>query len=97
MSSVIVFCPECKERGLKSRCFYKRLVSPDELDQTGRTSYWDEDGNQHIHDSRTIVSSYVCSEGHTFTIKSKWGCLQPDCRWPYENGENVRVRLLSSK
>lgn len=70
-----MICPECKEQGKKSRVY--EGVSNTTLAWCG--PFYDEEGQQHHHDSNTITSSYRCSEGHEWTVESQPGSCW--CGW----------------
>ena len=59
------FCPECQKAGLKS--------TVQELHATRTLLHcpvtWDEDGNEHHHDSNITTQHYSCSQGHSWTEK----------------------------
>ena len=72
-----MICPHCKEEGKTSRV-------------TGGNSqttcmwcppYYDEQGKYHSHDSNITTTSYSCSNGHAFVVKSYGKCW---CGWTNE-------------
>lgn len=68
-------CHECQKAGQKSRVF------PGMSTTTSMYSppYYDEEGVYHSHDPNTLVTSYSCSNGHTWTDTSGMPC--PGCDW----------------
>lgn len=70
-----MICKQCQERGLKSRVY---------AGATGTTtmyctSFYDEEGNYHRHDTNTSTTSYTCSNGHAWTETETPTC---QCGWP---------------
>jgi hypothetical protein len=65
-----LLCPVCQEEGLKSS------VKGSDTFTTcaGVQAYWDEDGDYHRHDPNVSTTSYSCSNGHHFTVRTKRGC-----------------------
>jgi hypothetical protein len=64
-------CPLCTKDNKTSRCF-----SSNNVRSTAGSGfqYWDEVGVYHNHDPNTAVSSYRCSRGHFWTVKSRHPC-----------------------
>ena len=56
---IVVVCPTCKAKGLKSKIFPGNC-----LYDNGQ--YIDEEGVIHLKISGTITCSHTCSNGHTF-------------------------------
>lgn len=69
-------CPTCVQTGLKS--------SVQEEDSGVMTamycpSFFDEDGEEHWHNSNTMTMTYRCTQGHTFNETLSYRCW---CGWP---------------
>ena len=79
---VKLFCTECQEAGLKSRVRSHGGRST----LIGFRPYHDGEGAFHSHDPNISTSGYSCSNGHTFTRKTKKLCPAPDCEYG-EDGE----------
>ena len=69
-----MICPECKASGLKSEVY-----------PGGSTTtlmycppFFDEDGKRHDHDLNTLITSYVCTNGHNWAKNSSGICW---CGW----------------
>ena len=42
-------------------------------------SFWDDDGQQHDHDTNYHSQDYRCSNGHSWTFRHRLGCPAPGC------------------
>ncbi len=73
-------CPHCEKLGLASTL---RQNGPAEVGRDlGKLEYLtDENGKEHSHNSNSTTTSYVCSEGHAFTVKQWPTCW---CGWTKE-------------
>lgn len=62
-----VKCPQCVKEGLKSIVY---------VGASSRTlmciqEWYDEYGNYHYYDPNTTTTNYTCSNGHSWSMKSK--------------------------
>lgn len=73
--SLIVKCPVCEEKGTESRVFPLGHSST----LMGSSPFYDETGVYHSHDPNATTSSYRCSNGHIWNVKSYNSC--PACEW----------------
>jgi hypothetical protein len=62
-----VFCPKCKELGLKSRVYPGAAMST----LLASTPYYDENVKYHNNDPNTHTKSYSCNNGHKWV--ESWG------------------------
>lgn len=69
-----MFCPICKEKGLKSQVMTSGIMST----LMGYTSYYDEDGKRHHHDDNSRTTVGICSNGHKFSYRYENSCW---CGW----------------
>lgn len=69
-----LICPVCESQNLKSTV--RDLGSWQTLMYC--SPYYDEEGNYHHHDYNETRTSYLCSNGHDFVIKSYKRC---SCGW----------------
>ena len=60
-----VICPVCEKKGMKSRVRPSGGWKTDMYPNT----YWDEDGNLHVHDLNIITEEFVCEHGHRWRIE----------------------------
>ena len=75
-------CPECEANGLKSRVY----SNGGSRTLMGFRTYYDEDGEYHIHDPNHFGESYDCSEGHSFVRITRNQC--PTCGdWDARQGD----------
>lgn len=68
-------CPECVEAGLRSTVRDQGGM----VTLVGYHPYYDEDGLYHSHDPNTRTTIFVCSNKHSWIVKSKSPC--PNCRY----------------
>ena len=72
---VKVFCPECREAGMRSQVHSGGGMET----LMGWHRHWDSDGNPHSHDPNTHTRSFSCDNGHRWQTKSKDPCPNVDC------------------
>lgn len=80
-----MICPHCEKLGHDStlRQNGPAIVGLD----AGKLEYFfDKDGKEHCHNSNPTTVSYICSEGHAFTIRQWPRCW---CGWSKEEGPVV--------
>jgi len=70
-----MICPECKKLGLKSKIF----IGLSYTTALNGSQFFDEEGRFHDHDPNTTTTSYSCSNGHSWIVKSNKKCW---CGWP---------------
>ena len=91
--AVLMICPECKEQGLKSKVFQ---------DQSRTTlicaeTFWDEEGEYHIHDPNVTTTEYHCSNEHHRELESVTK-LCPACGEDWMKGEvDVKTQEADDK
>ena len=68
-------CPQCEAENTKStvRDFGGSRT------QMGRSLYYDEDGQHHVHDPNRSTYKFYCSNGHEFQVSSRDGCHVAGC------------------
>lgn len=72
-----MICETCKTEG-KTSHVYDRGIS---MTLLNCTPFYDEQGRHHDHDRNTTASSYECSNGHSWVVRSAPSCW---CGWPNE-------------
>lgn len=72
-----MICDKCKEEGLKSTVWPGSTMST----AMSINRYYDEDGNYHLHDGNVSSSSFSCSNGHSWSVKTKSRCPSVQCKW----------------
>lgn len=80
-----LFCPKCKELGLKSTV--RNHGGSQTLMET--SSYHDEDGKYHYHDPNSISQYHTCSNNHSFTSSRNHPCPNKNC--DFGKGESTIV------
>lgn len=65
-----MICDTCKSSGLKSIVKKAGRIDP----TINPHSFYDEEGRQHIHNKEKMVTQYVCSNGHMFSVTVNPGC-----------------------
>lgn len=77
-------CRKCVNEGLKS------ILHSGECTTTlmGFSPYWDEDGNEHVHNPNRTTQSYSCSNGHRYIELSNRPC--PTC----DKGKRGKIEIL---
>lgn len=67
-----MICPTCRETNQRSTV---RMVRTWKLTPEAKPDrYFDEDGNEHSHDPRVVMTEFLCSNGHRFAERSSWEC-----------------------
>lgn len=68
-----MICDQCHGEGQTSKIYDNgtatTLLAP--------SHFYDEEGQEHLHDPNTRKTLYSCSNGHSFTVESKVPC--PSC------------------
>jgi len=67
-------CVECVAEGKRS----KVNIGMTTVTAAGIHSFYDEDGNIHVHDPNIRSTQYSCSEGHTWTDQRRSECVRCD-------------------
>ena len=69
-------CKECIKQDLKSSIYIEHTT----ITLMCASSYYDEDGLYHHHDSNVLTTGYKCSNNHKWSIDSKtpYMCGCPD-------------------
>lgn len=73
-------CPQCVIDHETSRCFSNNRITTTVV---SGSEYWDEAGVFHRHDPNSVISSYHCSRGHCWTVKSRRRC--PACTYGHSD------------
>jgi len=73
--TLIVQCPACAEQEDESKVFPLGCSAT----LLSYAPYYDEQGVAHYHDPNATTSSYRCSKGHVWNVKSYKEC--PACGW----------------
>jgi hypothetical protein len=63
----LMICKRCEQNGKKS----KIMVITDKITSPTAVTYYDENGQFHIHDSNIFDGTYRCSNGHEWTSENK--------------------------
>jgi len=58
----------------------------------GGRPFYDEDGKYHLHDNNVTTQSYVCSNRHQFTVKSRGRCW---CGWGADVSPQVEIHAYA--
>lgn len=66
-------CDRCRDEGRRSRV--REL--PKEISSGGVVRYYDEEGQEHIHDGRFNVTPFLCEHGHRWEHRGTNPC--PTC------------------
>lgn len=72
-----MICKECQTQGLKSLVY----INPGATTLSCPRSYYDEDGNYHLHDPNSTIYYLRCSKGHEWKMKDYNKCW---CGWTNE-------------
>jgi hypothetical protein len=88
-TEVHMICQECKKLDLKSKLY----PGPSYTTATYYPPFYDEDGNLHHHDGSSTVTSYECSNGHSFTLPS--APIPCFCGWPGEERKDAKPNSIS--
>jgi hypothetical protein len=67
-----MICPHCADACQRSTVRQLRTWKLDPEAKPDR--YFDEDGNEHSHDPRIVMTEFACSMGHRFAERSSWQC-----------------------
>lgn len=63
-------CPTCVSENERSIVHVRGSRSG----QLPKDHYFDEDGEEHIHNPNVVVTEYECSNHHRFAERSSWQC-----------------------
>ena len=77
-----MICDQCRKEGKKSTL----ICGPSTTTLIYCSPFYDEEGKLHHHDSNVTMSSYTCSNGHTFSLNSSGSCW---CGWPNKDGAKI--------
>jgi hypothetical protein len=70
-------CPTCEGEGQKSNVYPGGTFSTLMFNHP----YWDADGVYHFHDMNSHSTSFSCSRGHDWVVKSKNRCPAAGCTY----------------
>lgn len=74
-------CNVCAKEKKKSNLFIKNIHCTHAVIKF-HESYYDEDGDEHIHNYRCCESvEYRCSNSHFYTEPYVYTCPNPKCDW----------------
>lgn len=82
-------CPTCIEDGQKSKVFDRGSRRT----MLNNSTWYDEEGNVHHHDTNITTTGYECSNGHKFEI-SKRGIPCPSFPDDCDYGGEVMEKYL---
>jgi len=67
-----MICPTCLAASQRSTV---RVVRTWRLTPEAKVDkYFDEEGAEHSHDPRVVMTEFGCSNGHRFAERSSWQC-----------------------
>lgn len=82
-------CPTCVENGQRS----KVMIGVGTTTLLGWSSYYDEDGNYHLHDPNTHMMPWSCSNGHSGVEMSHSECPHSECDYG-KRRRRMRIELI---
>lgn len=66
-----MICEMCREAGETS--IVRVLGTKETL--IPKDHYWDEEGQEHLHNPNIVTTKFRCSNGHQITEISSWECF----------------------
>ena len=72
-------CPECIKEDKRSRVY----IGGSTTTLMSTNSFYDENGDGHLHDPNTTLTEYRCNRGHHWTENEKYICW---CGFGKQNG-----------
>lgn len=77
----ILFCEDCQ--CVKQKSIVQLITK---THGSGRSVFYDEDGEKHIHDESFVQILYSCSKGHNWEKLNYGKCINENCEW---NGKSI--------
>lgn len=72
-----MICERCQQEGKRSTVQGGAGITT----LMGYSAYWDQDGDYHCHNPNITTTSYHCSNGHHWTVKSNSECPNSECNY----------------